>query len=128
MEFKRDSVIALYFPGKSQVAAVRALQHLNVNKSFVSRIISHYRDTLGRQTFRPHSNMTQHSRTQLPHNGHQNLRISIHWTFKSGVYWKVRFSLKNIKVSIISRRLLARNGPKYRRASFVQPVMALSNV
>ena len=45
MEFKRDSVIALYLAGKSQVAIVRALQQLNVNKSFVSRIIARYRDT-----------------------------------------------------------------------------------
>ena len=35
--FKRDSVIALYLAGKPQVALVRELQHLNVNKSFVSR-------------------------------------------------------------------------------------------
>ena len=45
MEFKRDSVIALYLAGKPQVAIVRALQHLNVNKSFVSRTIARYRDT-----------------------------------------------------------------------------------
>lgn len=45
MEFKRDSVISLYLAGKPQVAIVRALQHLNVNKSFVSRTIARYRDT-----------------------------------------------------------------------------------
>ena len=45
MEFKRDSVIALYLAGKPQVAIVRALQHLNVNKSFVSRTVALYRDT-----------------------------------------------------------------------------------
>jgi inhibitor of nuclear factor kappa-B kinase subunit alpha len=45
MEFKRDSVIALYLAGKSQKAIVRALEHLNVNQSFVSRTISRYRDT-----------------------------------------------------------------------------------
>ena len=45
MEFKRDSVIALYLAGKPQVAIVSALQHLNVNKSFVSRTIARYRDT-----------------------------------------------------------------------------------
>ena len=44
MEFKRDSVIALYLAGKPQVAIVRAFQHLNVNKSFVSRTIARYRD------------------------------------------------------------------------------------
>ena len=42
MEFKRDSVISLYLAGKPQVAMVRALQHLNVNKS---RTIARYRDT-----------------------------------------------------------------------------------
>ena len=45
MESKRDSVIALYFAGNPQVAIVRALQYLNVNKSFVSRTIARYRDT-----------------------------------------------------------------------------------
>lgn len=45
MEFKRDSVIALHLAGKPQVAIVRALQHLKVNKSFVSRTIARYRDT-----------------------------------------------------------------------------------
>lgn len=45
MEFKRNSVIALHLAGKPQVAIVRALQHLNVNKSFVSRTIARYRDT-----------------------------------------------------------------------------------
>ena len=45
MELKRDSVISLYLSGKPQVAIVRALQHLNVNKSFVSRTIARYRDT-----------------------------------------------------------------------------------
>ena len=45
MEFKRNSAIALYLTGKPQVAIVRALQHLNVNKSFDSCTISCYRDT-----------------------------------------------------------------------------------
>lgn len=45
MELKRDSVIALFLSGKSQVAIFRSLRHLNVNKSFVSRTISRYRDT-----------------------------------------------------------------------------------
>ena len=45
MEFKRDSVIALYWTEKPQVAIVRALQHVNVNKSFVSLTIARYRDT-----------------------------------------------------------------------------------
>ena len=46
MEFKRDSGNALYSAGKPQVAIVRALQHLNVNKSFVSRTIARHRDTV----------------------------------------------------------------------------------
>ena len=46
MEFKRDSGITLYFPGKPQVAIVRALQQLNKNKSFVSRTIARYRGTV----------------------------------------------------------------------------------
>ena len=44
-DFPCDSVIALYLAGKAQVAIVRALQHLKVNKSFVSRTIARYRDT-----------------------------------------------------------------------------------
>ena len=44
MEFKSDSVVALYVPGKPQVAIVRALQCINVNKSFVYRSIARYRD------------------------------------------------------------------------------------
>ena len=43
MEFKRDSVVALYLAGKPQVAIVRALQCINVNKSAVSRTIARYR-------------------------------------------------------------------------------------
>ena len=46
MEFKRDSVLALYLAGRPKVAIVRALQHLNVNKSFVSRTVARCRDTL----------------------------------------------------------------------------------
>ena len=45
MEFKRDTVIALYLARKPQMAIVRALQHLNVNKSFVSLTIPRYRDS-----------------------------------------------------------------------------------
>ena len=40
MEFKRDSVITLYLAGKSLVAIIRTLQHLNWNKFFVSRTIA----------------------------------------------------------------------------------------
>ena len=45
MKFKRDSVIALFMAAKPQVTIITALQHLNVNKSSVSRTISRYRDT-----------------------------------------------------------------------------------
>ena len=42
MVFKPDSVIALYLAGKIHAAIVRAVQHLNVNKSFVFRTIACY--------------------------------------------------------------------------------------
>ena len=42
MEFKRDSVIALYLAGKPHLAIAGPLQHSNVNKSFVSRSIARY--------------------------------------------------------------------------------------
>jgi len=45
MEFKRNSVIALYLGGNSQTAIVRQLQHLNVNKMFVYRTITRYNET-----------------------------------------------------------------------------------
>ena len=45
MEFKRNNVIALYLTRKLQVVTVRGLQHLNVNKFFVSRTIASYRYT-----------------------------------------------------------------------------------
>lgn len=45
MEFKRNSVIALYLSGKSQPTIVRELKHLNVNKVFVYRTITRYNDT-----------------------------------------------------------------------------------
>ena len=45
MEFKRNSVIALYLTEKPQMAVVIALQHLNENKSFVSHTITRYRDS-----------------------------------------------------------------------------------
>ena len=45
MELKRDRVIAFYLAGKPQMDIVTALQHLNVNKSFVSRTIARNRDT-----------------------------------------------------------------------------------
>ena len=45
MVFKLDSVAALYLAGKLQVAFVRALQCMNVNTFFVSRIIARYRGT-----------------------------------------------------------------------------------
>ena len=40
----RDCVTALFLAGKPQVAIVRALHNLNVNKSLVSRTIARYRD------------------------------------------------------------------------------------
>ena len=40
-------MISLYLAKKPQVVIVRALQHLNVNKSFVSRTIARYRDDTG---------------------------------------------------------------------------------
>ena len=45
IEFKLDSVIALYLARKTQAAIVRALQHLSVNKSLASRTIARYSDT-----------------------------------------------------------------------------------
>lgn len=45
MDFKRENVIALYLSGKAQVDIVRALQHLKINKSFVSRTIARYHET-----------------------------------------------------------------------------------
>ena len=45
MEFRRDSVITLYLAGNPKVAIVRALQHLNVNKTFLSGTIARYRVT-----------------------------------------------------------------------------------
>lgn len=45
MDFKRNSVIALYLAGKSQPAIVRDLNHLRVNKMFVYRTITRYNDT-----------------------------------------------------------------------------------
>lgn len=45
MDFKRNSVVALYLAGKSQPAIVRELEHLKVNKVFVYRTITRYNDT-----------------------------------------------------------------------------------
>lgn len=45
MEFKRNSVIALYLAGKSTTAIVRELKHLRIHKSFVCRTINRYNDT-----------------------------------------------------------------------------------
>ena len=42
MEFRDDSKVALYLVGKPQVADVRVLQCINVNKSFVSRTSARY--------------------------------------------------------------------------------------
>ena len=58
MKFKRDSMIALYLAGKPLVVIAGALQDLNVNKSFVSRIIARYRDT-GSVASRPKSGRKQ---------------------------------------------------------------------
>ena len=91
-----------------------------------------------------HSNRTQHRHTQhvstknhlirrsltsfLLHNGYQNLLISIRWNFTPKAFLRVRFSLKNTKMMIISRRRFAKNGPKFGSATFVQPVMPLSSI
>ena len=45
MEFKSDSVTSLFLAENPQVDIVRALLHLNVNKSFAARTIARYRDT-----------------------------------------------------------------------------------
>lgn len=45
MDYKRNSVIALFLDGKSQTAIVQELKHLNVNKMFVYRTIKRYNDT-----------------------------------------------------------------------------------
>ena len=46
MECKRDTVVALYLAGKPQVTIVRALQFIHVNKSFESRTIARFGDTV----------------------------------------------------------------------------------
>ncbi|XP_033213937.1 uncharacterized protein LOC117171001 [Belonocnema kinseyi] len=45
MDFKRNSVIALYLTGKSQPAIVRELNHFKANKVFVYRTITRYNNT-----------------------------------------------------------------------------------
>lgn len=45
MEFKRNSVIALYLAGKSQPSIVREVKHFKVNKMFVYRTITRYNGT-----------------------------------------------------------------------------------
>lgn len=45
MDFKRNSVIALYSAGKSNIAIVRELSYLKVNKMFVGRTIKRYNET-----------------------------------------------------------------------------------
>ena len=45
MEFRHDSVVALYLAGKPQVAFVKALQCTNVNKFFDYRTNARHRDT-----------------------------------------------------------------------------------
>jgi len=45
MEYKRNSVVALYLAGKSNSAIVKELQHLKVNKMFVFRTINRYKET-----------------------------------------------------------------------------------
>ncbi|XP_033220925.1 uncharacterized protein LOC117175325 [Belonocnema kinseyi] len=45
MDFKRNSVIALYLEGKSQPAIVRELNHHQLNKVFVNRTITRYNNT-----------------------------------------------------------------------------------
>ena len=54
MEFEHDLVFALYLAGQPQLAIVIALQHLNVNKYFVSCTIASQRDT-GSIAWRPKS-------------------------------------------------------------------------
>ena len=44
-EFNRDSMVALCLAENPQVTIVRAHQCINMNESFVSRIIARYRDT-----------------------------------------------------------------------------------
>ena len=50
MEFKRNGVITLDLAGRLQMAIVRVLQHLHVNKSFISRTIARYNDTKNDKT------------------------------------------------------------------------------
>ena len=113
------------------------------NEYYRENILKTVLKTWANKRFGDHgySNRTQHHHTQhtstkngfkrrflasfLPYNGQQNLWISIRWNFEPGAFGRVRFSLKNTKVSIIVRRRSARNWPKYRRATFVQSVMAL---
>jgi len=45
MEYKRNSVVALYLARKSNSAIVKELQNLKVNKMFVFRTINHYKET-----------------------------------------------------------------------------------
>lgn len=42
MELKRDGLIILHLSGKVKIAILKALQNLNVNKRFASRIIACY--------------------------------------------------------------------------------------
>lgn len=45
MDLKHNSVLALYLAGKSNSAIVKDLQHLEINKMFVSRTIKRYNET-----------------------------------------------------------------------------------
>ena len=91
-------------------------------------------EALGRQTFRPHSNRTQHHRTQhaltknglkkkflasfLTHNDNQNLQISIRWTFTPGAFWRIRFSLKKYESVDHLKTALRREWTKIPRSHF----------
>lgn len=63
MEMKRNAVIALFLGKKSQIAIVRELKHLKINKSFVSRTIKRWNET-GSVNDRPRSGRPKSATTK----------------------------------------------------------------
>ena len=82
MEFKRNSVIALYLAGKSKPVIIRELQHIGVKKSFVYRTIKRYNDTgsiekrggCGRKKTATSSEMVRKVKERIRRNPRQSAR------------------------------------------------------
>lgn len=136
MEFKRNSVIALYLAGKSQPAIVRELQHLRVNKMFVYRTILRYNGTGsiakryggGRRKTATSPEMVKKVRCRIQRNPRQSaakLAVALKVSRRSVTrILKTALGLKPLKIQKVQELTAAQKKTRWERSKELKRLLA----